>query len=89
MLAALGAILGGVSLLFGGLVLVVTRRLHRYLELPIIAALYLGGNPYAILGLLAARLLLLGYLFCPRSPYMLTLWAESANYLVLLSCLWG
>lgn len=75
------------SLLFGAVVLILSGRLHRYIEIPIIVSLYLQGNEVAILVLLVLRLIVLYYLFRTRRQFMISFYAETAMLLVALSCL--
>lgn len=63
------------SLTFGVVVLGLSKRLHRFLEIPLIISLELNGNSFAILILLGIKLLILLYLFYPRNPFILSFWS--------------
>lgn len=61
--------LGVVNMLFGGLVLTLLGRQLRLLELPLVLLLEFGGNVYFTLGVLALRLVILGYFLHKASRY--------------------
>lgn len=77
------------SLCFGTLVLALSGRLHRCLEVPVVIALEAGGDQYAIMAILGVRLAVLLYLFYPRSQFLLSFCVEAANFFILLSCLFA
>ena len=70
-----GLLLSALSLTFGGLVLLLIGKIHRYLEIPIILALTFGGNQYVIIAMLGLRLLVLAYLqFRGKISTVLSIW---------------
>ena len=78
---------GLITISIGMLILYLTKRLHRYIELPIIILLFLEGNQYALMVLLGIRLALYLYIFQSYPEYMITFYYELSFYLILLSSL--
>lgn len=64
--------LGLITIAFGGLIFLLNKRLHRYLELPIVIAIEVGLNYYVTMIFLLIRLVILGYLFYPRHQFILS-----------------
>jgi len=81
--------LGLIGLGFGGLISVLTKRLDRYIYIPIVIGIELNLSYYAIMVMLLIRLAILGYLFYSKHLYMLSYMFELGFFISMLSFLYS